>query len=309
MQVKPIIAPRKNSGRLIEFIFYGNYFYGFCVLSLILETCRQLEIPCNEFLMYSVAFIGTVLFYNYPYTKKYYSLSTNPRLQWYFRNRAWVSGSLIALTVIVAILATWFVLENIPVIKNTGSKQWLLLLLFPVAGALYYGAGSISGFNLRQVSLIKPFVIGFVWAGVVTIYPVLYYDVKYSKEVMPTFLANLLFFKNFMFISVLAIMFDIKDYVTDSHTRLNTLVVKIGLRKTIFYALIPLPILGLLTFISYAIPHQFDLPKMILIMFPFFLLVAVAYSLKKRRTLLYYLVVVDGLMILKALFGIVASFA
>lgn len=205
-------------------------------------------------------------------------------------------------------LGSWFIAENITVIKNTGNAQWLLLLLFPVAGALYYGAGFISGFNLRQVSLIKPFVIGFVWAGVVSTYPVLFYDVKYAKAVLPTFLANLLFFKNFMFISVLAIMFDIKDYVTDSHTQLNTLVVKIGLRKTIFYVLLPLSISGLLTFISYAIPHQFDIPKMILIMFPFFLLVAVAYSLKQRRTLLYYLVVVDGLMILKALFGILASF-
>lgn len=308
MQGDPTIPHRTKSGRLIEFIFYGNYFYGFCVLALILETCRQLDIPCNEVLMYSVAFIATVLFYNYPYTKKYFPLSTNPRTQWYFRNRAWVSRSLIVLTVILVMLGSWFIAENITVIKNTDRTQWLLLLLFPVAGAFYYGAGFISGFNLRQVSLIKPFVIGFVWAGVVSTYPVLFYDVKYAKAVLPTFLANLLFFKNFMFISVLAIMFDIKDYVTDSHTQLNTLVVKIGLRKTIFYVLLPLSISGLLTFISYAIPHQFDIPKMILIMFPFFLLVAVAYSLKQRRTLLYYLVVVDGLMILKALFGILASF-
>lgn len=308
MQSNPIIAPRTSSGRLIEFIFYGNYFYGFCVPALMLETCRLLNIPGNGVLMYSVAFIATVLFYNYPYTKKYDPLSSNPRTQWYFRNRSWVGKSLVVLTVLLAILVTWFVRENIPLFNNTGIGQWLLLLLFPLTGALYYGASFISGFNLRKISFIKPFVIGFVWAGVVTIYPVLYYDVKCSKEVLYTFLANLLFFKNFMFISVLAIMFDIKDYVTDSHTRLNTLVVKIGLRKTIFYVLLPLPVLGLLTFISYAIPHQFDIPKMTLIMCPFFLLLAVAYSLKQRRTLLYYLVVVDGLMLLKALFGIIASF-
>ncbi len=257
--------------------------------------------------MYGLAFIATVLFYNYPYTQKYFPFSKNPRTQWYFRNKGWVGWSLVVLTLILAMLGAGFIEKNRVVIANTSGMQWLLLLLFPVTGAFYYGAGAISGFNLRRVSLIKPFVIGFVWAGVVTIYPVVYYDVKYSKEVLATFLAGLLFFKNFMFVSVLAIMFDIKDYVTDSNTKLNTLVVKIGLRKTIFYVLLPLPVLGLLTFISYAIPHRFDIPKMILIMLPFFLLLAVAYSLKQRRTLLYYLVVVDGLMLLKALFGIAAS--
>jgi 4-hydroxybenzoate polyprenyltransferase len=308
MPDSPIIKRQTILDKLIACIFYGNYFYGLCVLTLILETCSLLNIPCDEILMYTVAYIATVLFYSYPYTKKYFPLSSNPRTQWYFRNRVWVNRSMIALTLVFVLLASWSVIENITVIKKISGMQWLLLLVFPATGALYYGTNFISGFNLRQVSLIKPFVIGFVWAGAVSIYPVLYYDVKYSKEVLFDLLACLLFLKNFMFVSVLAIMFDIKDYVTDSHTQLNTLVVKIGLRKTIFYVLLPLPVLGLLTFLSYAIPHQFDIPKMILILLPFLLLIAVAYSLKQRRSLLYYLIVVDGLMVLKALFGIVASF-
>jgi hypothetical protein len=46
---------------------------------------------------------------------------------------------------------------------------------------------------------------------------------------------------------------------------------------------------------------------MIFILIPFLLLVAVTLSLKKRRPLMYYLVVIDGLIFVKALFGILAA--
>ncbi len=109
-----------------------------------------------------------------------------------------------------------------------------------------------------------------------------------------------------MFISVLAMMFDIKDYEADSQNNLNTFVVKIGLRKMIFYIFLPLPLLGVLTFLSYATLNHFHLLKMVLIMIPFFLLILAGLSLRKRRSLMYYLVVIDGLMVVKAVFGIVA---
>ncbi|MBT1710704.1 hypothetical protein KK062_20860 [Fulvivirgaceae bacterium PWU5] len=192
--------------------------------------------------------------------------------------------------------------------ENMSNLQWLLFLIFPMIGAMYYGANFFSArYNLRSIGWLKPFLIGFVWAGVTTIYPFEYHDVLNSTHHPVTILEILLFLKNLMFISMVAILFDIKDYASDSSSHLNTMVVKIGLRKTILFVVFPLTILGVLTFLSYALVHQFSLLKMILIMIPFFLLIIVARSLKRRRSLMYYLVAIDGLLVVKAAFGILAA--
>ena len=109
-----------------------------------------------------------------------------------------------------------------------------------------------------------------------------------------------------MFISMLAIMFDVKDYATDYANRLRTFIVQLGLRKTVLFILLPLPVIGLFTFLSYATIHEFHPVKIVLNAIPFILLVVVALSLSKRRSLMYYLIVVDGLMLLKATCGITA---
>jgi hypothetical protein len=190
---------------------------------------------------------------------------------------------------------------------NMPPGQWLLIFIFPLVAALYYGINSISGkYNLRKIGWLKPFIIGFAWAGLVTIYPVLFYDIINKLEYKLNWIAGLLFLKNFMFITVLCIMFDIKDYAADYISRVKTFVVKVGLRKTIFYILLPLTILGLISFIYYAITHQFHQIKLLLNVIPFISLIIVARSLYRRRSIMYYLIIIDGLMLVKAICGSIA---
>jgi hypothetical protein len=101
-------------------------------------------------------------------------------------------------------------------------------------------------------------------------------------------------------------MFDIKDYASDCLCSIKTFVVTLGLRKTIFNILFPLSIIGLISFGWYTEAHQFATMKITLNAIPFILLGIVIYSLRKRRSLLYYLSVVDGLMLAKAVCGIIA---
>jgi len=172
---------------------------------------------------------------------------------------------------------------------------------------LYYGTGSLFlKYNLRKTGWLKPFVIGFTWAGFVNVYPVVFYDLVHAVNYTPTLIGGLLFLKNFMFITVLCIMFDIKDYASDYLSQVKTFVVRAGLRRTIFYILLPLAVTGLASFIVYGATHQFSMTKLILNIIPFLLLMMVAFSLRKRRPVLYYLVIIDGLMLVKAVCGSVA---
>lgn len=109
-----------------------------------------------------------------------------------------------------------------------------------------------------------------------------------------------------MFCTVNAIMFDMKDYAIDSNRQLKTFVVQIGLKKTIFYVLLPLLLLGMLSLSVFAYTMHFSLVRYLINLIPFVLTALVAYSMNKRKNIFFYLIVIDGLILVKALCGIIA---
>ncbi len=68
----------------------------------------------------------------------------------------------------------------------------------------------------------------------------------------------------------------------------------------------PMVAAGLIAFLWYALSHGSHPGKVVLNIIPLILLFAVAWKLRKRRPALYYLGVVDGLMLAKAVCGTVA---
>jgi len=120
------------------------------------------------------------------------------------------------------------------------------------------------------------------------------------------FLIVWLFIKTFMFCTVNAIMFDIKDYAEDANRMLKTFVVRFGLRNTIFQILIPLLLIGVLSMLVFAHYRHFGIVPLLINILPFALSLVVAYSMHKRQNILYYLIVIDGLLLVKAICGIVA---
>jgi hypothetical protein len=101
-------------------------------------------------------------------------------------------------------------------------------------------------------------------------------------------------------------MFDIKDYAADSNKQVKTFVVNNGLRKTIFNIILPLSMLGLTSFIIYALNMNFSNMKILINTIPFVLLLMVAYSMYRRQSIFYYLAIIDGLMLVKGCCGSLA---
>lgn len=293
--------------KVLEYFFYSNYFYGVCAVGLSIEASLQQRYPLNDILYYFIAFIATVLYYIYPYARKKTPGSSNSRTRWYNKNHRLILWHQLIFTLFVSAYAIWFTLKYNRALFEMATYQWVLILIFPIIAAFYYGINVLSSkYNLRKIGWMKPFFIGFTWAGLVNVYPVLFYCIAHHIEYEFTFFGSLLFLKNMMFVAVLCIMFDIKDYATDSNYSITTFVVRIGLRKTIFFVLLPLSLLGFFTFMAYALTHQFHAGKILLNTIPFILLIIAGYSLRKRRSLLYYLVVIDGLMLVKAVCGSLA---
>lgn len=304
--------------KIVEFIFYGNYFYGLCAVALLLETTIQLDLGVDEPLVYLIAFLTTLLFYNYPYTRirntghldtTGLTSGESPRVTWYLKNRKAVRFSNLSAGVIL-IMAVFKLLLTYPeLFTNSTPLVYLILLVFPIAGLLYYGITiSRVKLNLRQIGWFKPFLIGFVWAGMTYVYPICFVWLTGHKPVQFEFLHYMLFAKSVMYIAMLAILFDIKDYVSDQKNQLGTFIVKFGMKNTMVYIIIPLTLVGIMMFASYALIHQFSPGKIALTMIPFILLIASTLSFRKKRSLLFYLIIIDGLMIIKAFFSSIAMY-
>lgn len=295
-------------------ILYGNYFYGICAVALTIEATLQQNLPFLNPLYYFIIFFGTVYYYSKAYTHLNDAKSTNPRIKWYHQNTKSINlrqnlmlGIIILFCILYIyslypLLTTHYSLPKFSIFNPDSYRdQFSILIVFPLAGLLYYQ-------NLRSIGWLKPILIGFTWAGIVTVYPLVFANLEHHQELNISLINILLFIKNMMFILVLCVLFDIKDYAADYNKSVKTFVVKYGLRKTIFYICIPLSVLGLGTFITYGLTHNFSAMKLVLNAIPFLFLFIVAYSLKSRRSIIYYLFIIDGLMLLKAICGSIAMY-
>ena len=277
--------------RIIAFVFFANYFVGLLAGALSLETAFQMNIPLNSAAYYILLFCTTVFYYTIAYSGPVIpAVSTNPRTEWYRLHYRFVRVSQVFLFCICAVLGGWYFVENFAGVLHLPLYYWLLLAVVPVAALLYYGLlpKSLISFNLRRTGWLKAFVIGFVWAGCVNLFPVAALQVERGITVAEPLLMLWLFTKNWMFCTVNAIMFDMKDYEDDANIELKTFAVRMGLRKTIYAVLIPLLLVGLVSFLAFAVYRNFGIPTILFNMVPFICLLAVAFSLQRKQSILFY---------------------
>lgn len=294
--------------KIIHFIFFGNYFVGFLALALNFEAMLQMRLPFNSLIYYTLLFLAPIVYYTYAYTSATDGTSqTNLRTKWYFEHKQFLKWSQAVLFTICLLLALNFVYKYFQNILNLPIFYWLAIVIIVLAGGLYYGLlpKTFIKFNLRQTGWLKAFVIGFVWACCANVLPLIFLKIEINIGDHDPQLWTYLFIKNWMFCTVNAIIFDIKDYPTDANKDLRTFVVRFGLRKTIFYILIPLLLIGLLSLFVFANYRNYSLILVIFNVLPFLLTIVVAYSMHKRKNILFYLMVIDGLIVFKAICGII----
>jgi hypothetical protein len=303
----------------VRFLFFANYFVGILAVALSLETVCQLQLPFNSIPFYLLLFSATVLYYTYAYTKAmlwgknkentYIPLDDSPNFRtiWYQRHRTFVLTSQLILLLVCAGLAGWMLVRYAEALLHLPYYDWLAVAVMGIAGLLYYGLMPYAPvkLNLRNTGWAKAFVIGFVWACTVNVLPLLDLKLEGVQAHADPVLVLWLFVKNWMFCTVNAIMFDLKDYADDANHELKTFVVRFGLRNTIYAILMPLLVIGIISLIIFTSTRHFPLVPVLINLIPFVCLLVVAYSLHKRKSILFYLIVIDGLLLVKALCGII----
>jgi hypothetical protein len=298
-----------SHSRIFQFFLFGNYYYGICALALAFEAIYQQDAPLPNALFFILLFVGTVVFYNTAYLLTEPGASPpSPRSNWYIKNKRPIYLTQISLIIVLTGGILSFLFQKTGSFKHLHAFDWFLILVFPCTALLYYGL-SIGNqqIRLRQIGWLKPFLIAGVWAGLVTLYPLLYASIDNGLSTTFSSTTLFLFVKNFMFISMLSILFDIKDYAMDYNEALKTVVVKLGLRGTLLYVITPMCIVGIISFLLFAQARGFSSMKIFLNLIPFIAVLYTTWHLRARRSIFFYLIAIDGLMILKAVCGICAK--
>ena len=270
----------------------------------------QLQLPFNSPAYYLLLFCATVMYYTYAYEGASGNVRfDNPRTEWYRTHHRFVMVSQVTLLCLCAGLAAYIMVKDYRAVLALPAYYWAALVIMGLAALSYYGLLPHSSFRLtlRNSGWAKAFVIGFVWACTVNILPLVMLRVEGSVYHADPILVLWLFVKNWMFCTVNAIMFDLKDYADDANHELKTFVVSFGLRKTIFFILIPLLVIGIISVIAFTLSRHFPAIPILLNLVPFVCLLIVAYSLHHRKPILFYLIVIDGLLLIKALCGIAGT--
>ncbi len=293
----------------IKGFFYGNYFYAICAVALSIECSLQLGLPLNNVFYYLLIGFATILYYTHAYYIEIKRTPTtlNDRTAWYLRNKKKIERSQLILTFLIATITLLVVNGLQPHFSKVNTKSWLILFSFFVIGIAYYKHMHPfwGKWGLRNNGLIKPLIIGWVWAGTVSFSPVFFYDLSNpGQDKSLDTLTGLLFIKNWLFISILCILFDIKDYANDANQHLKTWVVQFGLRKTLFWVIYPMTILSVLAYWIFAIGQEFSIFRILFNSIPYVLLITVCTFMHQRKSILYYLAIIDGLMLVKAICGI-----
>jgi hypothetical protein len=296
-------------GKIIRFIFFGNYFIGFLAVALTIEATLQLAMPFNSLAYYALIFCAPISYYTHAYMGNLkLTTSSNPRVAWYIKHRKFLKWSQAVLTCLGIGLFMYLFINNFYSIFHLPLWYWILVFSILGVATLYYGLlpAYFFNLNLRNTGWLKPFIIGFMWACTANVLPLVVLKIQLGTDFPTEGLWVWLFVKNWMFCTVNAIMFDIKDYAIDANQELKTFVVRVGIRKTIQEILIPLLLIGMLSLLIFTSYEHFPPLSIVLNLLPFLLTLLVACSMQHRKKIMYYLIVIDGLILVKALCGILA---
>jgi len=274
---------------------------------LSIEMAFQLGLPLNETVYYIGLFLAPVIYYTYAY--KSINDSTpiaNQRTRWFRENKKLVHWSQVGMILLCIGIFSFLIFKHFNEIIRLPLIYYSIGFGVFFVGIFYYGLISkkLFGFNLRNSGWTKAFIIGFVWACCANIFPLIMLRIETGQDYFHTDLWVWLFIKNWLFCTVNAIMFDIKDYPSDSNLYLRTFVVSFGLRRTIYFIIVPLLIAGLISFCIFALIKEFSIIQFSFNLIPFLLTLAIAFSMLRRHSIFYYLIVIDGVILVKALCGI-----
>ncbi|QNF32409.1 hypothetical protein HUW51_06565 [Adhaeribacter swui] len=274
-------------------ILFSNVFIATCAFGLVCQTYLLLNLPIRYW-QASLAFLATFFIYNLdgllPY-KFNQNVVVSERKIWVIHYR---QKLLFCIGLAGAIALFLFI--------NYGQPRYLWLIAHLVIISMLYSWRIIPQKNgdlipLRNIPLLKIFLIAYVWSCVTVILPLLATN-KLSISVD----IGLLFLRRFTYLFALTLLFDIRDYKKDKITHTLTFPGLVGVLFTKILATILLLVFAVATWLSEVGPALLSLEVSAVIA------LAVVWLSHEKRSEYYYLIFADGMMLVQSLLVFMATY-
>ena len=214
---------RKVGQQALDFIIYGHVFIALCAAFSTLATAKLLNQPNNLSLKDGqlACFVGAATFFLYNLHKPvtYFLRKQFMENQRFKRTKAF-EIPLSILSILAAILCVYYFFQ-----LNKNSQMLLMGMAILSLGYVLPILG--KGRRLRDIGLLKIFLIAFVWAIITVVLPFLQIHHPSKNDLC----LSLLCIERMCFIFALCIPFDIRDMDWDSRTNVKTIPLSIGSEK------------------------------------------------------------------------------
>lgn len=274
---------------VLDFLLFSNIFIAVCAVAQGLVTYYLLGLPADRYVLVFL-FFATLISYNLSV------LLTKPadlqksqfkRIDWFFaHHRLMISITMIAILCIIPLALLYL------------SMQAKLLMGFVGIIAVAYNFPFLTldqkKISLRNLPVIKLFLIAFIWSVSCVLLPIVELENNYGI-VIPLGETILLLAQRLLFICALTIPFDSRDLFQDKIYELKTITVTSWEKKAWFFCLV---ILGLYLILLVLFTKTINLDVAALAL-TIFLTGWLIFKSSPKRSEYYYFLWLDGMMILQ----------
>jgi 4-hydroxybenzoate polyprenyltransferase len=179
------------------------------------------------------------------------------------------------------------------------AKLRVLITLAPIAAiTIFYSLPVFKAerklFRLREIPLLKIFLIAIVWSVATIMLPIIQ-----SERHENTVHVLLMLIERFLFVFAITIPFDIRDIMADQKGGLRTIPTMLGEKRALRLANISMSCFLVLCFLHYKAPMiRYMLPAFILSAFSSFYFLN---NMQMRKYRYYHYVILDGTLILQGI--------
>jgi hypothetical protein len=278
-------------------LVWNNHFYGICIVGLAICSSLYLTDQLPSIIFLTIAYLTTVVYYTNAYFNEPVNEENHDRTAWYQMHQTYLKKRQWFFSTALLILGALFIFEH-PTILHLDLIALLCLLMSAIGSFLY------NRTNFKKHGFLKSAFIAFVWTIVGGYLPLYFNKVLGYPSVVTKTLQFVYLLQMFLFIFLLAALFDIKDMKKDLLSEVQTIPIRIGLNNITSRLTLPILISYSLLDMLQARAYHFTLAVWILHVLFYFLVYFASKLAIQENKILRSILLIDGLMILRALVGI-----
>lgn len=270
----------------MRFLVYSHLYIAFCAVAMTAETIVLFNINLIERIPYlSMVFFATLVAYNFKGIRFLFfeeKAADSDKKKWATQNKFILL--VVGLSSLLILIAVFFFVRK-------SALLWLIPLGLLSLGYSYPIAIGKNRIAIRELPFIKTLLVALVWAIVVGYIPFAVSGLQVNKFWV---------FIEFLFLFSLAVLFDIKDIHSDHANNIKTVPLAIGIGGTKILSLFIL--IFRMVFIYFEIDAQELFFSELIV--TTFCVGCIAKFVRKESSEYFYMVCVDGLMLLKFLISV-----